>query len=642
MSLFRRKRNSELDEDFFYQYPGSGEDNPEAAQGEFLGTFLSSLKLFILFGFLSATLVFILGRSFYLQVVKGAYYQQMADNNRSTVEYLHATRGLIYDSKGVPLVANQPKFALSLVPADLPFTKEARQQRLNEIATMLGLDTAGLTKQLADLPLNFKQPVTIKEELPYQEALAAAIKIEGHPELALESVTQRQYLDPEPFAHIFGYLGKINKDELKKNSDSDYLFADNIGKSGLELTYENNLRGANGLREVEVDAQGHEKKVIYQKDAVRGQNLILTIDKKLQDTIYHMTRDHLRQIGKTKAAVIVEQPQTGAILAFVSYPSLDNNMFISGLTQDEYTKLVNDPAQPLFNRAIKGEYPSGSTIKMIVGGGALEEHVISESTTFLSTGGIWIDNLWFFPDWKAGGHGITNIYKALADSVNTFFYIVGGGYQEYKGLGAEKLAKYYRLFGLGSPTGVDLPSESAGLVPDANWKQNIKKEQWYIGDTYHMAIGQGDVLVTPLQVANYTSAFANGGKLVTPHFVDSMVDENNHQTQIVPANIRTNMIDSYNVGIIRKGLRRAVTDGSARYMNSLPVQVAGKTGTAQFADNKEPHAWFTGFAPYDKPEIVVTVLIEEGGEGSSTAVPLAYKIMNYYFGEYKKAANPQS
>jgi len=252
----------------------------------------------------------------------------------------------------------------------------------------------------------------------------------------------------------------------------------------------------------------------------------------------------------------------------------------------------------------------------------------------MSSGGLWLYDRWFFPDWAAGGHGLTNIYKAIAWSVNTYFYIIGGGYEDYPGLGINGLKKYYDLFGLGLKSGIDLTGESAGLVPDPAWKMKTKNEEWYIGDTYHLAIGQGDILVTPLQVANYTAVFANQGKLYRPYLVKEIFTNSGEHETINPQITRENFISKDNLNIVKNAMRQTITLGSAQYLDNLNVEVAGKTGTAQWRKDKNNHAWFTGFAPFENPEIVITVLIEEGGEGSAVSVPLAYEILNWYFNDY--------
>ena len=323
----------------------------------------------------------------------------------------------------------------------------------------------------------------------------------------------------------------------------------------------------------------------------------------------------------------------------VSLPAYNNNLFAKGIGQEDYNILINHPDNPLFNRAISGEYPSGSTIKPVWVAAALEERVVSENTTFLSTGGISIGQ-WFFPDWRAGGHGRVDARRAIAESVNTYFYNIGGGYEGFQGLGVDRLVNYGKLFGLGKQTGIDLAGEASGFLPSRAWKEEYKGESWYIGDTYHFAIGQGDLLTTPLQVAMFTSVFANGGKLYRPHFIKEILTGNDEpfgQANNEP--VREGFISPYNIHVIREGMRQTVTAGSARSLQIIPAKVAGKTGTAQWSSKHDTHAWFTGFAPYDNPELAITILIEEGGEGSDAAVPVVREYLKWYFGEYKKEKN---
>lgn len=632
----KNKQGNDIGEEYFYQFdPLSPTAYEDEQHGEFLGLFVNQNIFKYALTIIFLTLAGIIFRATYLQIFKGQYYYGLADNNRSRVEYLIPTRGIIYDRNGQSLVSNQPDFYIAIVPANVPLREEERNARIDSVAKFLGMTFEEVKAILDKYPPFLKQPIVLKESVEYNRGITYAVNISNYPELELKATSLRNYNYGQSFAHTLGYVGKITKNELEENSDQDYLLNDVIGKQGVELSYEENLRGVYGRKEIEVDARGREKKVIYQKDPVRGDNLILTIDADLQDKIYQLTRNHLIKFGKKKASIIVEDPNDGSILAMVSYPTYDNNQFSGGISQENYTKLLENKDNPLFNRSIQGEYPSGSTIKMAVAAAALNENLINESTSFLSTGGIWVADKFFFPDWKAGGHGVTNVYKAMAESVNTFFYIIGGGYKDFNGLGVARLDKYFHQFGFGELSQIDLPNESNGLVPNEAWKAEVKKEQWYIGDTYHMAIGQGDVLVTPLQIANYTAVLANGGTLYQPHVVGATINDLN-QKSVIPANVLKNdFLGDYDLSIVRKAMRRTVTDGSARYLESISVPVAGKTGTAQFAENKETHAWFTGFAPYEKPEIVVTVLIEEGGEGSAVAVPLAAKIMEYYFGEYK-------
>jgi penicillin-binding protein 2 len=356
----------------------------------------------------------------------------------------------------------------------------------------------------------------------------------------------------------------------------------------------------------------------------------LTIDAELQRVAEESLKRVLHTYKKKRGAVIALDPRSGEILALVSLPGYDNNLFSKSISKEAFDVLINDPDKPLYSRAISGEYPPGSTFKLIIGAAALQEKLVTESTGFNSVGGIYVDK-WFFPDWKAGGHGWTNITKALAESVNTYFYTVGGGYQDQKGLGIEKIKEYGEKFGLSKPLGIDLPNEAGGFLPSEAWKEENKKEMWYIGDTYHAAIGQGDLLVTPLQIAAWTSVFANGGTLYKPHLVREILDpDNNLITEVKPIVLNQDFISPENVKIVNRGLRQTVTAGSAKGLANLPVLTAAKTGTAQWSSSKDPQAWITTFAPYDDPRIVVMVLVEEGGEGSRVSLPVAHDILNWW------------
>ncbi|MBP7006416.1 penicillin-binding protein 2, partial [Patescibacteria group bacterium] len=381
-------------------------------------------------------------------------------------------------------------------------------------------------------------------------------------------------------------------------------------------SYETKLRGTVGSRTSEADARGHLKGIVQEERPVDGQDVTLTLDLRLQKIAEQTLQDELTKLKLNRGAVIAMDPRNGDILAMVSLPAYDNNAFSGGVSSTVYRALSSDEGQPLFNRAIAGIYPSGSTVKIVVSTAALMEKVISDKTTIVSTGGIRLGQ-WFFPDWKPGGHGVTDVRKAIAWSVNTFFYLMGGGGQQgIAGMGPEALSRWMKTFGLGKKAGIDIPGESAGFVPTPAWKQDVRKEPWYIGDTYNLSIGQGDLLVTPLQVARYTAAIANGGTLVTPRLAED-----------TPVQISKPLADASAVEMVRLGMRDAVVYGSARSLSILSFTSGAKTGTAQWSKTKNTHAWFTSFAPFESPEIVVTVLVDEGGEGSSVAAPVAKKIL---------------
>lgn len=640
----------------------------------------SKLKYFM--AALVIGLAFLLFRAAWLQIFKNNYYNFLAEGNRLRAEVIEPKRGIIYTKDFRPLVRNKANFVLYFRPIDLPRNELTRDNLIRQISQILDTTNppasptpAATFKPAADnaLTLNSStssvklisdsasfykikeslatikigslesyQPLFVADNIDYDKAMILALEIPNWPGVFLSSKIRREYLAPNStsspaileessLAHILGYTGKINDNELK-TLGSDYSLIDYVGKAGLEYSWEKELKGRAGQKNIEVDALGKQKKIINEVAAQDGANLLLSLDLGLQQKVEEVTRTYIKKAGLKRASVIIMNPNNGEILALVSLPAYNNNLFAKGISQEDYNKFLNDPDRPLFNRAISGNFPSGSTIKPIFAAGALQEGVITEKTSFLSNGGLSIGE-WFFPDWKAGGHGVTDVRKALAMSVNTFFYYIGGGYHDFKGLGLSGLVKYARLFGLGEKTGIDLHGEEKGFVPTQEWKEQAKKEPWYIGDTYHFAIGQGDVLVTPLQVANYTAAIANGGTLYQPHLVSKILAEDNTVIKdIQPAVIRSNFISPENLQIVREGMRQTVTQGSARSLSILPVAMAGKTGTAQWSTKKGPHAWFIGFAPYDKPEIVITILVEEGVEGSTMAVPIAKDILSWYYG----------
>ena len=306
-------------------------------------------------------------------------------------------------------------------------------------------------------------------------------------------------------------------------------------------------------------------------------------------------------------------PKNGEILALVSYPYFDNNLFSRGLSQRDFEKIVAHPDKPLFFRAISGQYPPGSTIKPILALAALEEGIINEQTAIVSKGGIKIGKE-FFSDWKKEGHGVTQVKKALAESVNTFFYLVGGGSENFRGLGPEKIKFYLEKFGLGKKTNLDLPAEKDGFLPSPEWKKRKKNEEWYIGDSYNLSIGHGDIVATPLQIAYLTGLIVNEGKIYQPHLLKKgqEFEENKFVFQFKKENFK----------VVKEGLREAILYGTAKALNDLTIKVAGKTGTVEVGQ-KKPHSWFTCFAPYEDPQIVLTVIVENGGEGSGPALRVA-------------------
>lgn len=600
-------------------------------------------RIYVLVIIMGIVFLFVAGYLIWLQGIFGQSYKDIAEGNRIRLLPIKADRGLIYDRNLRPLVKNIPNFSLMVVPGDLPKNKQEKEQVRDELLSLLkfiSVDNNPADYQyIVDLfdslsPYSY-QPIVIIEHLDYQSAINSILRLNELPGIALETSAQREYLQDSNlgiFSHILGYVGKISPEELEKNQN--YLLTDLTGKMGLELYYEDLLKGIDGQKRIEVNSLGKEERIESYERPKTGQDLILSIDSDLQKKAAEVLTKYLSINNSRTGAVVALNPQTGEVLSIFSWPSYDNNIFITG-SQDDYQNLIDNPDKPFVFRSIAGEYASGSVIKPVIAAGALAEGIINKRTTINSYGGIQVSQ-WFFADWKKGGHGPTDLVKALAESVNTFFYYIGGGFKDFKGLGIEMINHYARLFGLTEKTGIDLPGESFGFLADPEWKQEIKKERWYIGDTYHIAIGQGDILVTPIQVANYTAAIANGGTLFRPYLVKSIKDsETGEEKHIHPEIIRHDFIEIEHIDLIKKGLKAAVNWGSARRLASLPMAAAGKTGTAQVGGDKRPHAWFTGFVPYENPEIVLTILIESGGEGSAAAVPAAKEIFKFWIENQK-------
>ena len=597
---------------------------------EFLSSFFNNKHLTVICFLLIMGLGILFVRLFFLQVVKGDYYYDLAEGNRIRIEPLASQRGLFFDAAKIPLVENIPYLSIELIPADLPTKEEERDTIFQTLNTLTKIPITDITLALEDIPMYTYQAVPIKDDIDYETALKIQLNGQKLPGVQIKVGYKRHYLVDNSFSHLLGYTGKINPEELEQYRTEGYLLTDSLGKTGLELSWEEKLRGQYGKKQIEVDALGKEIKIIDSQEPLPGNNLLLSLDSELQKKAEEALKSSMDKAGAKRAALVALNPQNGEILALVSLPTFNNNDFVLGIEKELYQNLIEDKNRPLYARAISGQYPSGSTIKPLISAAALQEGIITPRTTVTSVGGISIGQ-WFFPDWRAGGHGRVNVKSALAYSVNTFFYYIGGGYGNFEGLGLTKLTEYMKLFGIGEPLGIDLPNEASGFVPSKEWKEEVKNEPWYIGDTYHISIGQGDVLVTPLQVASWTATIANGGKIHKPHLVKELLDsEGNTVEVVVPEIIRENFIDSEYLKVVRQGMRLAVTDGSASRLYDLPIAAAGKTGTAQWHSKKENHAWFTSFAPYENPQIVITVLVEEAGEGSTYAVPVAKEILKWW------------
>ncbi|MFA7244024.1 MAG: penicillin-binding protein 2 [Patescibacteria group bacterium] len=581
----------------------------------------------------------IASKLFLSQIVQGKSLMGLAEGNRIRPRVISATRGLVTDSSGNPLAKNVPTFDLAVYPSDLPKKQDDRDKVYAKLAEISGVDKDSIKKTSEGNGLLSLDEVVIKQNLGREEALIDEQKVAGLEGAFVAQRASRNYVNLPGLSHILGYTGKVSSDDLLDHPE--YLNSDWTGKAGIEKTYDEYLKGKNGVEQIEVDSTGRINRVLVDSDnrePVSGDNVQLFLDSGLQQKSYEFLMQGIEQAkqntGNTNidsGVVIAMNPQNGAILSYVSVPYYDNNLFVNGISNSDYQNLLNDPAKPLLDRAVNGIYPPGSIIKIVMASAGLAEGSINVNTSFDTPPAITIGE-WNFPDWK--DHGVTNIIRAIAESNNIFFYAIGGGFDKIKGLGIDTMKFWWQKFGLGEETGIDLPSEASGLLPDEAWKQKTKGEDWYIGDTYHAAIGQGDLLVTPIQMARATATIANGGKLLHPQFVQKITDPSGNVVKEFSPRVENPQVAPLSViKAVQEGMRMTITGGSATsvFGSNFPVAVAGKTGTAQFFGNQKTHAWFECYAPYDNPSIALIVLIEGGGGGNEVSAPVAKNILNYYF-----------
>ena len=568
-------------------------------------------------------------RAFWLQIKNGDYYASRSNKNSIRFYHSRPPRGIIYDVNHQAITANSPDFSLLIIPADLPKSVDELNKWIGQLAKIIKKDDSEIENFIKNLNKNSTEPALFKSNLDREILMSLETKSTVLPAIFINKETRRDYNDGGYFSHVVGYVGRVSSGDL--NNDSYYGVLDFIGKDGLEAQYEKELRGLPGKIAVSVNSENAILKTLIAKEAMPGNNLELSIDGDLQKLLTNAINDKMIQTNSTAAAAVVLNVKSGEIIALVSLPSFDFN-------SQTYGEIIKDKNKPLFNRAISGFYPAGSTIKPFVASAALAENIIDPNSKIDDTlGYIKIENqydpdiVYTYRDWKA--HGFVDMRRAIAVSANVYFYVIGGGYKNIKGLGIDRIKKYLNIFGFGSNLGIDLPGESSGLIPDPSWKKSVKNEGWFTGDTYNVSIGQGDTIITPLQLASAIGAIANGGTLWRPKLVLKITDNsNNIIREFKPEPIKTNIVDESKLKVVREGLRGAVTEGSAYLLNDLPIKVAGKTGTAQVTNTfRKTNAWFTGFAPYDNPEIALAIIVEGAGEGSTAAVPVAKEVFYWYY-----------
>ncbi|MEP7162886.1 MAG: penicillin-binding protein 2 [Candidatus Moraniibacteriota bacterium] len=574
---------------------------------------------------LTCLVLLLLGaRFFYLNVIEGNHYQEIAENNSLRSLVIPAPRGIIYDRYGKALVENLPSIDAILIPADLPSDSGERSALLGRMRSLLSLDDEAWADMNDRLALG--TPFPLKENLSQDEVILLINRRKELSALTLFRTARRHYVLGPTFAHVLGYEGKIKREELTEHPE--YLLTDSIGKQGIEKSYESFLRGKHGAQRVEVDALGQVKKALGILPPEPGSDLRLNIDADLQEKTEAALSGWLASHNLKRAVAIALDPRDGSVLSLVSLPSYDNNLFSKGISTVEYRALADDSSFPLFNRAISGTYPPGSTIKPLLATAALSENIIRPETQIESKGGISIGKF-FFGDWRV--NGFTDIRRAIAVSSDVYFYSIGGGYGGIPGLGMERMKKYESLFGWGKKTEIDLPGEAEGFLPDPAWKKERFGERWYIGDDYHAAIGQGFITTTPLQIVNAISAIANSGTLYAPRLVAEVKNINGTITPNPPKVLEKEIATRETLRIVREGMRQTVTEGTAQSLKDMPVEIAGKTGTAQFGNDEKTHGWFVSFAPYENPRIAMIILVEGQGEEGYNAVPITKDILSWYF-----------
>ena len=584
--------------------------------------------------------IVLISKLWFMQVMGGQRYMELAEGNYIRDIPVDAPRGLIYDRNGEVLVNNRPSIGVS-VPATIA---EKHPEVLNKLSVILNMTVDDIKEKLTEKKANPLKPRVIKRDLD-DKTLAY---IEEHkmdlPEVDIITESIRGYPHGILGAHIFGYLGEISDPEMSMLKESgDYLLGDIIGKSGIENIYEGLLRGQKGRQQLEVNAAGRPLRVIREEDAVPGHNLITAIDLKLQETVETSLKEAIEQAKKglkdkkSKAevagAAVVLDPRNGEVIAMGSYPTYNPELFIGGISKKNWKELTaKENNYPLNNRALMA-YPPGSTFKPVTMMGGLEDRLTTENGYFTCKG-KWtgMGKRWWKYCWDHGGHGGISLSTGMAESCDTVFYEIG--YKFYKD-NRERLQYWARAFGFGSRSGVDLPTEFKGRVPDKKWKREFNKNHpdyqiWYPGDTVNMAIGQGDLLATPLQLASFYGAIANGGILYRPHIGKAMESWDGHtktEFKLKPEDKRELPVSKRTIQFTQKSLEKVITQGTAAgAFKGFPVRVAGKTGTAQVR-GKEDFAWFVGYAPVEEPRFVVVVMIEQGGHGGSTSGPAVRKIL---------------
>ncbi len=564
--------------------------------------------------------------TFKIGVWDNGYFSILALRNRSVNFDLPAPRGIIFDHLGKPLVKNIPSFDLLVVSRELKNNSPETDTSIGKIAGILRLPADSFRSSILD---NSKNNSMFFAALDLSKDKALAIKYQNLAGFYLIATTKRYYIDGGKFSQIVGYIGKVNKTDLE---DIYYSPTDTIGRLGLEAQYENQLRGEHGSILFVKDSSGNTG-----SDPVIGNSIVSTVDFDLQSELHDEIFKILREANLPRAAAIIQNPQTGAVLAMVSFPTFDNNVFTSDLSESDYKRLFENRSQPLFNRIISGLYNPGSTIKPFMGMTALQEKVVTPNDTIKDCVSLTVPNQfgnatsYTFKNWRAD-YGLFNLKRSIANSCNIYFFTIGGGFGNIKGLGIDRIDKYLKNGFADSKLSIDLPGEEKGFIPTPDWKLKTKGENWYLGDTYNTSIGQGDLLVTPLWLSGYISAIANGGTFYQPKTVAKIMDNSGNTTDTIDSKELGKLpFDLQIISEMKNDMRETVLSGTAQLLNDLPVKAAAKTGTAEVVKGKSINSLFTAFAPLDNPEIEITVLVEGSASNQGYAIRIANNVLKWYF-----------
>ena len=604
-------------------------------RNEWLEQYLFRVRAVVVGAIAALLFLVVMGRMVWLQMINYSHYATLAEGNRLRAEPVQAPRGLIFDRNGVPLAENQPSYELDVVPEQVPDLKTTLDS-LSKIVTL----RPGDLKRFNDLLKNKRpyQPLPLRTGLSDDEVARFAAQRQDFPGVDITATLQRFYPQGELTAAVVGYTGLVSPEELEELDPNQYISTSSVGKSGVEAAYEKQLHGSVGIREMEVTAEGRSVGQGPYTPPVPGSDLYLSIDIRLQQAAE-------QALGDNYGAVVAIDPATGEILALVSKPSFDPNLFVGGIDADTYDALQTDPSQPLFNRALRGQYPPGSTVKPFLGLAALNYNVVTPYTSIMCPGYFYLpSNPNPYRDWRKGGHGDTNLTKAIAQSCDVYFYTVA------MKLGIDHVHDFLTQFGLGQPPDVDLVGALNGVIPSPEWKRRTMRKPWYLGETVITGIGQGYMLVTPLQLAAATATLSMHGQRFAPHVLHSEGDPlSGVISDVAPQALAT--VQENNAGawdIVTNAMHLVTEPGGTAALASAGAKYpfGGKTGTAQvhakrlgiMGEEEEDtlpkefrdHAWFIAFAPLQQPRIAIAVLVEHGGGGGAVAAPVARKVMDAY------------